>query len=83
MRRNCILGLQLIKSQKMKKLVLLSAFCLSILNPILSQDLKYITTVEGLKKSVTAPYSLAVWAGDFCYLASLALAGNACNVSKS
>ena len=69
MRRNCILDFQLIKSTKMKKLILLSAFCLSILNPILSQDLKYVTTVDGLKKSVSAPYSLAVWAGDFCYLA--------------
>jgi 2-iminobutanoate/2-iminopropanoate deaminase len=53
----------------MKKLTVLCAFYLAILNPLLSQDLKYVTTVEGLKKSVSAPYSLAVWAGDFCYLA--------------
>jgi 2-iminobutanoate/2-iminopropanoate deaminase len=53
----------------MKKLAVLFIFYCSILNPLLSQDLKYVTTVEGLKKSVSAPYSLAVWAGDFCYLA--------------
>ena len=53
----------------MKKTFVSLAFTLSILTCLSSQDLKYITTVEGLKKSVTAPYSLAVWAGDFCYLA--------------
>jgi 2-iminobutanoate/2-iminopropanoate deaminase len=53
----------------MKKLAVIFIFFCSILNPLLSQDLKYVTTVEGLKKSVSAPYSLAVWAGDFCYLA--------------
>jgi 2-iminobutanoate/2-iminopropanoate deaminase len=54
----------------MKKIFVLLVFCLSVLNTISSQDLKYITTVEGLKKAVApAPYSLAVWAGDFCYLA--------------
>jgi 2-iminobutanoate/2-iminopropanoate deaminase len=54
----------------MKKLLVLLTFIISILNPLSSQDLKYITTVEGLKKAVApAPYSLAVWAGDFCYLA--------------
>jgi 2-iminobutanoate/2-iminopropanoate deaminase len=54
----------------MKKLTVLCAFYLAVLNPLLSQDLKYVTAVEGLKKAVApAPYSLAVWAGDFCYLA--------------
>lgn len=53
----------------MKKLFVLLTFSIFVLNHISSQDLKYITAVEGLKKSVTAPYSLAVWAGDFCYLA--------------
>jgi 2-iminobutanoate/2-iminopropanoate deaminase len=57
------------KKKKMKKLLLSSILTLSILTCLSSQDLKYITAVEGLKKSVTAPYSLAVWAGDFCYLA--------------
>jgi 2-iminobutanoate/2-iminopropanoate deaminase len=68
-RRNCILDFKLNKIyKKMKKLVVLYALCLSVLNPLLSQDLKYITVVEGLKKSAS-PFSFAVWAGDFCYLA--------------
>jgi 2-iminobutanoate/2-iminopropanoate deaminase len=54
----------------MKKKVLFLTFCFFVLNTISSQDLKYVTAVEGLKKSVAPPpYSLAVWAGDFCYLA--------------
>lgn len=52
----------------MKKNIFLSIFWLAALNPLLSQDLKYVSTLEGKAKSAY-PFSLAVWAGDFCYLA--------------
>lgn len=51
----------------MKKIIVLCAFYCAISSPVLSQDLKYITGVSGIKKS-TAPFSSAVWAGGFCYL---------------
>lgn len=52
----------------MKKNILLPILCLLFLTPLLSQDLKYVTEIEGRKKSAS-PYSMAVWAGDVCYLA--------------
>jgi 2-iminobutanoate/2-iminopropanoate deaminase len=52
----------------MKKSTIVFILFLSTLHVVLSQDLKYIKGVDGLKKS-TSPYSTAVWAGDFCYLA--------------
>ncbi len=52
----------------MKKHISFFIFCFLALNPVFSQDLKYVTSVEGKQKN-TSPYSLAVWAGDFCYLA--------------
>ena len=52
----------------MKKNIFLGIFLLAFLNPLLSQDLKYVSTIEGKTKSAY-PFSLAVWAGDFCYLA--------------
>lgn len=52
----------------MKKTTILWAFYCCISHASFSQNLKYITEVEGLKKSAS-PFSFAVWAGDFCYLA--------------